>query len=153
MNRITSLLIVIEFFLTIPPTRIAFPKLTSSWFFISVGVEKNKIDIERVKKVIQMSGLDSFVSHLESNLETNIGENGIKLSGGQRQRLSIARALYNDPQILIFDEATSALDAITEKKILESIKSIIKDKTILMVTHKNEIKSYCDRIFDLNIQP
>jgi len=120
---------------------------------ISVGVEKNKIDIERVKKVIQMSGLDSFVSHLESNLETNIGENGIKLSGGQRQRLSIARALYNDPQILIFDEATSALDAITEKKILESIKSIIKDKTILMVTHKNEIKSYCDRIFDLNIQP
>lgn len=118
---------------------------------ISVGIEKNKIDINRIKKVIQMSGLDGFVSNLEKNLETNIGENGINLSGGQRQRLSIARALYNDPQILIFDEATSALDTITEKKILESVKSMSKDKTILMVTHKNEIKSYCDRIFELNI--
>ena len=96
-----------------------------------------------------MSGLDIFVSKLENNLDTFIGENGVKLSGGQRQRLSIARALYKDPQILIFDEATSALDTTTEKMILESIKSMSKDKTILMVTHKNEIKPYFDRIFDL----
>ncbi len=116
---------------------------------IAVGIEKKKIDLNRIRKVIQMSGLDSFVSKLENGLDTFIGENGIKLSGGQRQRLSIARALYKDPQILIFDEATSALDATTEKKILDSIKNMSKDKTILMVTHKNEIKPYCDRIFDL----
>ena len=116
---------------------------------IAVGIEKKKIDLNRIEKVIQMSGLDIFVSKLENNLDTFIGENGVKLSGGQRQRLSIARALYKDPQILIFDEATSALDTTTEKMILESIKSMSKDKTILMVTHKNEIKPYFDRIFDL----
>ena len=116
---------------------------------IAVGIEKKKIDLNRIKKVIQMSGLDIFVSKLENNLDTFIGENGVKLSGGQRQRLSIARALYKDPQILIFDEATSALDTTTEKMILDSIKSMSKDKTILMVTHKNEIKPYFDRIFDL----
>lgn len=116
---------------------------------IAVSIEKNKVDLIKINEVIKMSGLLEFVSNLENGLNTYIGENGIRLSGGQRQRLAIARALYNDPKILIFDEATSALDSNTESKILNSIKNMSKDKTIIMITHKNEIKSYCDRIFDL----
>ena len=103
---------------------------------------------EAIIDILKLSSAE-FVLDLNYGIDTLIGEKGFALSGGQRQRLSIARALYKDPQILIFDEATSALDATTEKKILDSIKNMSKDKTILMVTHKNEIKPYCDRIFDL----
>jgi ATP-binding cassette, subfamily B, bacterial PglK len=116
---------------------------------IALSTEKNKVDLIKINEVVKMSGLLELVSSLENGLNTHIGENGIRLSGGQRQRLSIARALYNDPKILIFDEATSALDPNTESKILNSIKNMSKDKAIIMITHKNEIKSYCDRIFDL----
>ena len=88
---------------------------------------------------------DSYSKECLDTLNMNLTENGNKLSGGQLQRLAIARALYKDPQILIFDEATSALDATTEKKILDSIKNMSKDKTMLMVTHKNEIKPFIKR--------
>ena len=116
---------------------------------LAVGIEKKKIDLNRIKKVIQISGLDIFVSKLENNLDTFIGENGVKLSGGQRQRLSIARALYKDPQILIFDEATSALDVNTEKSVMDSISKISREITLIMVTHRLSSLSNCDRVIKL----
>ena len=79
-----------------------------------------------------------------------IGERGIKLSGGQQQRIGIARALYNDPKILIFDEATNALDVLTENEILNSINNFGKDLTIFMITHRIDVVKTFDKIIFLN---
>ena len=69
------------------------------------------------------------------------------MSGGQRQRLSIARALYHNPQVLIMDEATSALDGITEEKVMRSILDFSKDKTIILIAHRLTTLQECDTIF------
>jgi ABC-type multidrug transport system fused ATPase/permease subunit len=84
---------------------------------------------------------------LENNINTIIGENGIKFSGGQRQRLGIARALYFDTEILILDETTSALDKITEEKVMNTIKSLKTSKTIIMITHRLSTIKAADYIF------
>ena len=90
------------------------------------------------------SGLEKFIASLPNGIDTRIGELGSKLSGGQIQRIGIARALYKDPEILIFDEATNALDENTEMKILQSIEKIKKIKTIIIITHKKENLFFCD---------
>ena len=91
--------------------------------------------------------MTKFVKNLKDGLLSNVGERGVKISGGEKQRLGIARALYNDPDILLFDEATSSLDLETEKRILETLIEIKKNKTIIFVTHRISSLSYCDRIF------
>ena len=78
-----------------------------------------------------------------------MGEKGSRLSGGQRQRIGIARALYNDPEILIFDEATNALDAKTEKEIVKEIFDKSLDKTIIFVSHNKENHKFCDQIYEV----
>ena len=78
-----------------------------------------------------------------------VGENGSNLSGGQIQRVGIARALYKNPSILILDEPTTGLDVTTELKIMETLKKINKDITIIMVTHKAELLKYCNKVFHL----
>ena len=81
---------------------------------------------------------------------TKVGERGIKLSGGQKQRLGIARAIYSNPQILIFDEATNALDALTENEILNSINNLSKDITVVMIAHRLNIIKNFDKIIFLD---
>ena len=81
--------------------------------------------------------------------DTKVGEAGVKLSGGQRQRLGIARALYRNPQVLIFDEATSAMDNITEKTIMNSINRFKNSMTIIMIAHRLPTVKECDTIFHL----
>lgn len=88
---------------------------------VAFGVAEDKIDEERVWEVLKEAQLDDFVRSLPEGLDTGIGERGIRLSGGQRQRIGIARALYEDPEILILDEATSALDNDTEAAIMDAI--------------------------------
>lgn len=88
---------------------------------VAFGVAEDKIDEERVWEVLKEAQLDEFVRSLPEGLDTGIGERGIRLSGGQRQRIGIARALYEDPEILILDEATSALDNDTEAAIMDAI--------------------------------
>lgn len=110
----------------------------------SSNYDKNKVD-EALK---QAQIYDIFLDKNED--KTYIGENGITLSGGQRQRIAIARALYKNPEILVLDEATSALDYDTERKIMEEIYEISKDKTLIVVAHRLSTIEGCDKIIELN---
>ena len=92
----------------------------------------------------------SSVESFPEKINTYVGERGIKLSGGQLQRIGIARALYDDPEILILDEATNALDSDTENEIMESINNLKRKKTIIMITHKIENLLYFDRVYKLD---
>ena len=88
--------------------------------------------------------------NLDQGIETNIGEHGLKLSGGQRQRIGIARALYHDPNILVFDEATSALDGLTENSIMKAINQLGNEKTIIIIAHRLKTIQAADVIYFLN---
>lgn len=101
-------------------------------------------------KVLQTSNLAMFINNLETGLDTKIGERGIALSGGQRQRIGIARALYKQPEILIFDEATSALDALTEKAFVDEISALKGYITTVVVAHKLSTVVDCDCIYVLH---
>ena len=101
-----------------------------------------------MQKAINDSQLTEFINNLEKGVEAKVGERGVQISGGQRQRIGIARALYNNPNILILDEATSALDNETEKEIINSVKNL-KDKTVIMIAHRLTTLADCDRIFEL----
>ncbi|MBK2297216.1 ABC transporter ATP-binding protein [Francisella philomiragia] len=116
---------------------------------IAFGEPKASIDETKVWECLKMAQLDDFVSNLNKGLDTFVGENGIRLSGGQRQRLGIARALYQNPQILVMDEATSALDNDTEKEVTNVIKEL-KDITIITIAHRlSTIEGY-DKIYSLD---
>ena len=109
----------------------------------------DKIDIDKVKEVMQISKISSLLDQFDI-LKDNLGENGNKLSGGQIQRLGLSRALYSDPEILLFDEFTSALDAKTEFNILKYIEKLKSKKTIIFISHKKSVLRFCDQILDLN---
>ena len=83
-------------------------------------------------------------------MNTQVGENGVQVSIGQAQRISIARALYNNPDIIILDEATNSLDEVSEKIIFENLHKLKKTKTVILVTHKEDNLKYCDDIIKLN---
>ena len=91
--------------------------------------------------------LDEFVRSLPEGLDTGIGERGVRLSGGQRQRIGIARALYDDPEILILDEATSALDNDTEAAIMDSINRFMGRKTLVIIAHRLQTIEKCDMVY------
>ena len=102
---------------------------------------------ERIWEVLKIAKLDEFVKSLEHGLDTEVGENGVRLSGGQRQRIGMARALYHDPDILVFDEATAALDDQTESVIMNEIYGFNKDKTLIIIAHRTSTLNGCDRIY------
>ena len=94
-----------------------------------------------------MSEMGEFVNSLDNGIISNLGENGVKLSGGQRQRIGIARALYKNTKILLFDEPTSALDSTTERKIINNIRTNLKDITFIIITHRILTLKNCNKIF------
>ena len=114
---------------------------------IAFGVAKEDIDDERIWQVIKEAQLTDYVSELPDGINTTIGDRGIRMSGGQRQRLGIARALYHDPEILVFDEATSALDNDTESAIMEAIENFHGRKTLIIIAHRLRTIENCDLIF------
>ncbi len=117
---------------------------------IAFGVDHEKIDKEMIKKVSKIANLHDFVdTELQEKYETIIGERGVRLSGGQRQRIGIARALYNNPKVIILDEATSALDIKTEKLVMAEINKLCNDKTIIIIAHRIDTIRNCDIIFKL----
>jgi ABC-type multidrug transport system fused ATPase/permease subunit len=115
---------------------------------IAFGVQPEARNLVAVQRAARIASLDKFVeAELPHGYDTIVGERGVRLSGGQRQRLGIARALYRDPEVLVFDEATSALDNVTEKAIMESIEELSGKKTIVMVAHRLSSVRNCDQIF------
>ena len=114
---------------------------------IAFGIDYKNIDNELVEKAVKLAELSSFINTLPDYLDTNLGERGVQLSGGQQQRVGIARALYHDPNILIFDEATSSLDENTEKNIMNAIDKFSGLKTIIIIAHRINTLKKCDNIF------
>lgn len=114
---------------------------------VAFGVPEEEIDEERLWYALREAQLDEFVKTLPEGIHTGIGERGIRLSGGQRQRIGIARALYNDPEVLILDEATSALDNDTEAAIMESINRLHGKKTLIIIAHRLQTIEKCDMVF------
>ena len=114
---------------------------------ITFGIDEEKIDENLLSNVIKIVQLEKFVELSKNKLDTVVGNRGIRISGGEKQRIGIARALYNNPKILIFDEATSALDIDNENKILDEIYEGINDKTLIIISHRNNTVKYCDSIY------
>ncbi len=116
---------------------------------VAFGLPENQISDERVWKALEQAQLKEFISGLPDKLDTIVGERGVKLSGGQRQRIAIARALYDEPEILILDEATAALDNETERAFMEAIESLQGKKTIVLVAHRLTTVKNCDRVYEI----
>ena len=118
---------------------------------IAFGVDAEAIDHARVTEVAKMAQIDQFIeTRLPQRYATNVGERGITLSGGQRQRIGIARALYRDPDLLIFDEATSALDTDTEAAVINALNQLAGRKTVIMIAHRLTTISRCDAVIRLD---
>ena len=116
---------------------------------IAFGIEKSEIDEERIWEVMKEAQLADFVESLPEGLDTKIGDRGVRLSGGQRQRIGIARALYHNPEILVFDEATSALDNETEAAVMEAVNSFRGKKTMVIIAHRLNTIEKCDLIYEV----
>ena len=114
--------------------------------------DKSLVDIKKLEEVSKIAYLNDFIHSLENGYFTKIGERGIKISGGQMQRIGIARALYNNPEILILDEATSALDHKTEKKVMDNIIRFSNNTTLLIIAHRITTLQNCDLIFKINAE-
>ena len=119
---------------------------------IAFGVPLHQIDMERVRIAAQQAQIDDFALSSPHGFETRVGERGVRLSGGQRQRIGIARALYKQAQVLIFDEATSALDQKTEEKVMNSLRNLDRNLTILIIAHRISTLSGCAKVIDLETQ-
>jgi len=116
---------------------------------IAFGVPKHKIDHELVKQAARQAQISDIIETWKKKYDTFVGERGIRLSGGQRQRIGIARALYKQADVIIFDEATSALDNKTEQAVMQSIESLGKELTLLIIAHRLTTLKNCDQIVEL----
>lgn len=114
---------------------------------VAFGIADEDIDDRKVWEALREAQLDEFVKGLPAGLDTSIGERGIRLSGGQRQRIGIARALFEDPEVLVLDEATSALDNETEAAIMDSINRLHGRKTLIIIAHRLQTIEKCDMVY------
>lgn len=117
---------------------------------IAFAIPPEKIDHERVRISAKGALIDSAIEDLPAKYQTYVGERGVRLSGGQRQRIGIARALYKRANVIVFDEATSALDTETENAVIETIQSLGKDITVIMVSHNQSSLEFCDELIEID---
>lgn len=116
---------------------------------IAFGIPKSKINHSMVKLAAKQSRISELIEGWESGYQTHVGELGVRISGGQKQRIGIARALYQQADVLVFDEATSALDYKTETEVMKEIGLLKEDLTILIVAHRVGTLEGCDQVFEL----
>ena len=116
---------------------------------VAFGIEQSDIEDDRIWKALEQAQLKEFVANLEFGLDTFVGDRGIRFSGGQRQRIAIARALYENPDIIIFDEATAALDNETELAVMDSIRSLQGYKTLIIIAHRLTTIKECEVIYEI----
>ena len=116
---------------------------------VAFGVAPDDIDESLVKEVVRLAGLEHLVAKMPDGLQTRLGERGTRLSGGERQRVGLARALYRKPLLLLLDEATSALDQETEARIIETLKNLAQDCTLVTVAHRLSSVQPCENILVL----
>lgn len=116
---------------------------------IAFGVAMRDIDMDRVRQAARMAQIAEFIEGNPQGYYAMVGERGIRLSGGQRQRIGIARALYEEAEIMVFDEATSALDNTTELAVMKAIEALGRDLTVLMIAHRLSTIMHCDFIVEL----
>jgi len=116
---------------------------------VAFGILKEEVVDDQIWTALKEASLYDFVKSLPDQLDTKVGERGVRISGGQKQRIGIARALYNNPSILIFDEATSALDNDTEKAIMQSVENLHGQKTMVIIAHRLTTIENCDHVFQV----
>jgi len=119
---------------------------------ICFGIKENSIDYVKLEKALNYSQIKDFIDPNQGGLNKLLGERGKKISAGQIQRIGLARALYKSPQILILDESTSALDKNTENKILQDVSKLKNIMTIIIVSHSEEVLSFCDSTYNLDLK-
>ncbi|MGM8212347.1 ABC transporter ATP-binding protein [Virgibacillus sp. W0430] len=117
---------------------------------VAFGIDSDKINDKEVWRALEQAHLKDFVKSMPEQLDTVVGEQGVRLSGGQRQRIGIARALYHNPEILFMDEATSALDNETEKEIMKAIDGLKGEKTLIIIAHRLSTIENCDTVFKIS---
>ena len=116
---------------------------------IAFSTKNENIDFKKINQCLDIVQLGNFVNKLDDGINTVIGNKGLQLSGGERQRLGLARALYNDPQILILDEATSALDSENENRIIKDIFTKLDGLSIISISHNLNSLKFCDKVYEL----
>ena len=116
---------------------------------IAYALPDDKIDSNAIKRAVSNAKLEDLTNNLQKGLNTKVGEFGDRISGGQRQRIALARALYNNPKILILDEFTNSLDLATEKEIINEVNHLKGKKTIIMIAHRLSTLEKCDHIYKL----
>ena len=117
---------------------------------IALGIREDDIDYKRLDKALEISQLSQLICDLKDGYNTYLGERGLRVSGGQKQRIGIARALYNEPEILVFDESTNSLDEETEKEFMKGVYNLYNKKTVIIISHKKSIIAICEYTFTLN---
>ena len=116
---------------------------------IAFGIPKDEIDYQKVKKSAEMAKISTFINGLKYGYDSSVGERGVQLSGGQRQRIGIARALYQNADVLILDESTSALDSKTEEEVMNTVSNLSKKITILIIAHRKTTLDSCSTIIEI----
>ena len=122
------------------------PMMFSDTIFNNIAYGKPDASIDEVIRAADVANAHEFILRHPDAYDTILGERGVGLSGGERQRISIARAILNNPSVLIFDEATSAVDSETEKLIQDAINKLIKGRTTLMIAHRLSTLRQADKI-------
>jgi len=118
---------------------------------IAFGIPENEINEDSLKIALKSAQLDEFILELPEGIETRVGERGVRISGGQRQRIGIARALYNNPEILVLDEATSSLDLEIEKEVMSSVYNLKGKKTIVIIAHRLSTLESCNKVYKVQL--
>jgi ABC-type multidrug transport system fused ATPase/permease subunit len=117
---------------------------------IAFGLPDEQISNEAVERAARLANIHDFVTSLPDGYAATVGERGVRVSGGQRQRLVIARALYRDPEVLVFDEATSALDVDTEQAVMDALGALAHQKTLLIISHRPAALQRCDLVYEVS---